>query len=150
MGLPAPLAFVRELAAAGNLLTEFLRAFERSLDNRRLMPALDRHRLSELFAGNFWQLSPAASVIERKVIAWLGSLFGYPETATALGLGLVAGWDRLRFVWLPRRTVNTGAVDPIDDIAHLCVRDGLWLLAHIKRSSSLAISLARISCCLRC
>src|ERR1022692_3594750 len=30
---------------------------------------------------NFWQLSPVASVIERKVISWLGSLFGYPETA---------------------------------------------------------------------
>jgi len=30
---------------------------------------------------NFWQLSPAASVIERRVISWLGSLFGYPETA---------------------------------------------------------------------
>ena len=29
---------------------------------------------------NFWQLSPAASVIERKVISWLGSL-GYPDTA---------------------------------------------------------------------
>ena len=30
---------------------------------------------------NFWQLSPAVSVIERKVISWLGSLFGYSETA---------------------------------------------------------------------
>lgn len=30
---------------------------------------------------NFWQLSPAASVIERKVIGWLASLFDYPETA---------------------------------------------------------------------
>jgi len=129
----------RELSTAGNLLTEFLRAFEESLDGRRVMPVLDRDQLSELFATpfpelgmgveslfreihekvlpncttvahrrflayvlgppngiapyaeamaaalnqncNFWQLSPAASVIERKVIAWLGSLFGYPETA---------------------------------------------------------------------
>jgi glutamate/tyrosine decarboxylase-like PLP-dependent enzyme len=128
-----------ELATAGNLLTEFLRSFERSLDRRRVMPVLNRKQLSELFATpfpdvglgveslfrdiqekvlpncttvahrrflayvlgppngiapyaeavaaalnqncNFWQLSPAASVIERKVIAWLGSLFGYPETA---------------------------------------------------------------------
>src|SRR6516164_9155792 len=30
---------------------------------------------------NFWHLSPAVSVIERKVISWLGSLFGYPDTA---------------------------------------------------------------------
>ena len=30
---------------------------------------------------NFWQLSPAASVIERKVIGWLAGLFAYPDTA---------------------------------------------------------------------
>lgn len=30
---------------------------------------------------NFWQLSPAASVIERSVINWLTGLFGYPGTA---------------------------------------------------------------------
>jgi aromatic-L-amino-acid decarboxylase len=30
---------------------------------------------------NFWQLSPAANVIERKVIGWLGGLFEYPETS---------------------------------------------------------------------
>src|SRR5216684_2528196 len=128
-----------ELATAGNLLTEFLRSFERSLDDRPVMPVLDHDQLSELFATpfpelgigveslfreieekvlpncttvahrrflayvlgppngiapyaeavaaalnqncNFWQLSPAASVIEKKVISWLGSLFGYPETA---------------------------------------------------------------------
>jgi aromatic-L-amino-acid decarboxylase len=30
---------------------------------------------------NFWQLSPAASVIERKLIGWLSGLFNYPETS---------------------------------------------------------------------
>jgi aromatic-L-amino-acid decarboxylase len=30
---------------------------------------------------NFWQLSPAASVIERKVISWLAGLFGFPKEA---------------------------------------------------------------------
>lgn len=30
---------------------------------------------------NFWQLSPAASVIERKVTSWLASLFAYPESS---------------------------------------------------------------------
>jgi aromatic-L-amino-acid decarboxylase len=30
---------------------------------------------------NFWQLSPAASVIELKVIRWLAALFNYPETS---------------------------------------------------------------------
>ena len=30
---------------------------------------------------NFWQLSPAANVIERKVLAWLCGLFDYPSTA---------------------------------------------------------------------
>ena len=30
---------------------------------------------------NFWQLSPAASVIERKVVAWLASLFNFPKGA---------------------------------------------------------------------
>ncbi|HSB69734.1 MAG TPA: pyridoxal-dependent decarboxylase [Candidatus Methylomirabilis sp.] len=33
---------------------------------------------------NFWQLSPAASVIERKVIGWLAGLFEYPSTAGGL------------------------------------------------------------------
>ena len=42
-----------ELATAGNLLTEFLRSFERSLDDRRVMPVFDRNQLSELFAMPF-------------------------------------------------------------------------------------------------
>jgi aromatic-L-amino-acid decarboxylase len=257
----------RELATAGSLLTEFLRAFEESLDARRVMPVLDRNQLSQLFEApfpevgigveslfrdihekvlpncatvahrrflayvlgppngiapyaeavaaalnqncNFWQLSPAASVIERKVIAWLGSLFGYPEAAggiltsggsmanlmalsvamhekapidlhkaglsalasplvvytsaeahrsvekavAILGLGLdhvrkipVDADFRLRVDLLERvieedrraratpfcvvaaaGTVNTGAIDPIDDIADLCTRESLWL-----------------------
>jgi len=257
----------REIATAGGLLTEFLRAYEDSLDARRVMPVLDRNQLSELFSTpfpeegigveslfrdiqkkvlpnctttahrrflayvlgtpngiapfaeavaaalnqncNFWQLSPAASVIESKVIAWLGSLFGYPETAggiltsggsmanlmalsvamhekapidlrkaglsalasplivytsaeahrsvekgaAILGLGLdhvrkipVDADFRLRVDLLEKAieedrrmgatpfcvvaaagTVNTGAIDPIDDIADLCARENLWL-----------------------
>jgi len=158
---------------------------------------------------NFWQLSPAASVIERKVVAWLSSLFGYPETAggiltsggsmanlmalsvamhekapidlrkaglaslasplvvytsaeahrsvekgaAILGLGLdhvrkipVDADSRLREDLLERAieedrragatpfcvvaaagTVNTGAIDSIDEIADLCTRENLWL-----------------------
>lgn len=30
---------------------------------------------------NFWQLSPAASVIERNVVTWLADLFDYPDAA---------------------------------------------------------------------
>jgi aromatic-L-amino-acid/L-tryptophan decarboxylase len=30
---------------------------------------------------NFWQLSPAASVIEQSVINWLAGLFGYPDSS---------------------------------------------------------------------
>ena len=33
---------------------------------------------------NFWQLSPAASVIERKVISWFSALFAFPETAAGI------------------------------------------------------------------
>jgi len=33
---------------------------------------------------NFWQLSPAASVIERKVISWLAQLFQYPASSGGL------------------------------------------------------------------
>ena len=256
-----------ELAMAGDLLAEFLRSFERSLDQRRVMPALDRAQLSDLFNQpfpeqgigieqlfreinekilpnsttiahprflayvlgppngiapyaeaiaaalnqncNFWQLFPAASVIEKKVIAWLGSLFDYPETrgglitsggsmatlialsaamhdkagvdlrdgglwavsrplvvytseeahrsvekaAVILGLGLdhvrkipVDSDFRLRIDLLEQAlqedrrrglspfcvvaaagTVNTGAIDPIDEIADLCRRENLWL-----------------------
>ena len=256
-----------ELATAGNLLTEFLRSFERSLDDRPVMPVLDHDQLSELFATpfpelgigveslfreieekvlpncttvahrrflayvlgppngiapyaeavaaalnqncNFWQLSPAASVIERKVVSWLGSLFGFPESgggiltsggsmanlvglsvamhekapidlrkaglsalasplvvytsaeahrsvekgAAILGLGLdhvrklpvdadfrfrvdllekAIGEDRQAgatpfCVVAAAGTVNTGAIDPIGDLADLCARENLWL-----------------------
>jgi len=256
-----------ELAMAGNLLSEFLRSFERTLNDRRVMPALDRGRLAELFDRpfpergigverlfqeigesvlpnsttvphprflayvlgppngiapfaeamaaalnqncNFWQLSPAASVIERKIIAWLGSLFGYPGSgggiltsggsmatlaalstamhdkagidlrkaglsaldspltvytseeshrsvekgAAILGIGL----DQVRKIPVDRDfrlrvdlleeaihndrrrgltpccvvasagTVNTGAIDPIEEIADLCQQEHLWL-----------------------
>ena len=158
---------------------------------------------------NFWQLSPVASVIERKVISWLGSLFGYPETAggiltsggsmanlmalsvamhdkapidlhkvglsslasplvvytsaeahrsvdkgaAILGLGSdhvrripVDSDFRLRVDLLERAiaedrragatpfcvvaaagTVNSGAIDPIDEIGDVCGRESLWL-----------------------
>ncbi|MFH8447247.1 pyridoxal phosphate-dependent decarboxylase family protein [Streptomyces sp. NPDC018026] len=36
---------------------------------------------------NFWQLSPAASVVERSVIRWLGGLFGYGDEAGGILTG---------------------------------------------------------------
>ena len=132
----------REIEHAGNLLTEFLRSYEKSISTRPVLPELDREVLAQLlnqpfpedgsgidglfreitekivpnstaiahprylayvlpppsgiapFAEaiasalnqncNFWQLSPAANVIEQKVIAWLSSLFAYPETADGI------------------------------------------------------------------
>ncbi len=158
---------------------------------------------------NIWQLSPAASVIERKVVSWLASLFDYPETAAGiltsggsmanlmalsvamhdkapldlrrsglsaltspfvvytsveahrsvekaaalLGLGLdhvrkipVDAALRMRVDLLEKAigedrcagatpfcvvaaagTVNSGAIDPIDDLAGVCERERLWL-----------------------
>ena len=158
---------------------------------------------------NFWQLSPAASVIERKVIAWLASLFEFPETAggimtsggsmatlialaaalndkfpgdfrraglqsadapmvlytseeahrcvdkaaATLGIGLdnvrkipVDREFRMRTDLLGRAiredrtngkhpfcvvaaagTINTGAIDPIAELAEFCKRENLWL-----------------------
>ncbi len=158
---------------------------------------------------NFWQLSPAASVIERKLVVWLGGLFGYPESAgglvtsggsmatlTALSAALHArcgdafrqtglqgrakplvlytsteahrcvekdavilglGQENVRKIPVDdqfrlrvdrleaaiaedRRagrepfcvvaaggTINTGAIDPVEAIADLCEREGLWL-----------------------
>ncbi len=158
---------------------------------------------------NFWQLSPAANVIEQKVIRWLSGMFEYPETAggiltsggsmatltalstaiqdkcridfrktglqslkaplvvytsteahrcvekgaVILGLGLdnvrkipVDGEFRMRSDLLAAAvredrkavkqpfcvvatagTVNTGAIDPIDELADLCLREDLWL-----------------------
>lgn len=46
---------------------------------------------------NFWQLSPAASVIERKVLAWFAELFGFPESAGGIlsSGGSMATWIAL-------------------------------------------------------
>jgi aromatic-L-amino-acid decarboxylase len=158
---------------------------------------------------NFWQLSPAASVIERKTIGWLSGLFNYPETsggiltsggsmaslaaiataiqdkhpgdfrrdglqagrarlilytseeahrsieknAVILGLGLdnvrkipVDSVFRMRVDLLDAAvrqdrkaghqpfcvvatagTINTGAIDPIPELAGFCARENLWL-----------------------
>jgi aromatic-L-amino-acid decarboxylase len=158
---------------------------------------------------NFWQLSPAANVIEQKVISWLSEMFEYPETAggiitsggsmanlvalstaiqdkceidfrktglqslksplvvytsteahrcvekdaVILGLGLdnvrkiqVDAAFRMRpdlleaavredrkagkqpfCVVASAGTINTGAIDPIDELADLCSRENLWL-----------------------
>ena len=158
---------------------------------------------------NFWQLSPAANVIEQKVIGWLSGLFNYPETsagiltsggsmaslaaiaaaivekypgdfrheglqsgrarlvlytseqahraiekdAVILGLGLdnvrkipVDSAFRMRVdlletaVRLDRAaghqpfcvvaaagTINTGSIDPVEELAGFCAREDLWL-----------------------
>lgn len=158
---------------------------------------------------NFWQLSPAASVIERKVISWLAQLFQYPASsgglftsggsmatlvalataiqdkysgdfrqaglqsilkplvvytseeahrcvekdAVILGLGLgnvhkipADANFRIRLDLLQAAvredrsagkqpfclvaaagTVNTGAIDPIEDLADFCAEQNLWL-----------------------
>jgi aromatic-L-amino-acid decarboxylase len=157
----------------------------------------------------FSQLSPAASVIERKVVSWLGELFGYPtesggiitsggsmatltalsaalhdkapfdfrqkglqalkkplvlytsaeahkaieKDAAILGLGtdnirkIAVGADyRMRADLLRAAisedkkagrqpfcivasagTVNTGAIDPINDLADICAEENMWL-----------------------
>ncbi|SHG82565.1 Glutamate or tyrosine decarboxylase [Streptoalloteichus hindustanus] len=157
---------------------------------------------------NFWQLSPAASVVERAVVTWLSGLFGYGEeaggiltgggsiatlnalttalharrpdfrrrglqtsdpqlvvytsteahrcvdkAAAILGIGLdnvrhiptddqyrmrvdaleeailadrAAGLEPFCVVATPG-TVTTGSIDPIDPIADVCTRYGLWL-----------------------
>src|SRR5260370_3206337 len=56
-----------ELTTAGNLLTEFLRSFERSLDDRRVMPLLDRNQLSELFATPFPEVGIGVELLFRDI-----------------------------------------------------------------------------------
>jgi aromatic-L-amino-acid decarboxylase len=157
---------------------------------------------------NFWQLGPAASVIERAVLQWLAGLVGYPsdaggiltgggsiatlnglvtalnafdpqframglqsrtapavvytsveahrsvdKAAAILGIGLdnvrhipVDDQYRMRVDLLAKAieadrraglapfcvvatsgTVTTGSIDPLNEIADLCSREGLWL-----------------------
>ncbi|MCC4315184.1 pyridoxal phosphate-dependent decarboxylase family protein [Streptomyces malaysiensis] len=54
---------------------------------------------------NFWQLSPAASVVERSVITWLGGLFGYDERAGGIltGGGSIATLNALTTALHARR-----------------------------------------------
>lgn len=54
---------------------------------------------------NFWQLSPAASVIERSVISWLAGLFGYHDTAGGIltGGGSIATLNALTTALHDRR-----------------------------------------------
>lgn len=54
---------------------------------------------------NFWQLSPAASVVERSVITWLGGLFGYDERAGGIltGGGSIASLNALTMALHARR-----------------------------------------------
>jgi aromatic-L-amino-acid decarboxylase len=131
-----------EVSRGGQLLTDLLVGYQRTLRERPVVPQLDRDAISRLFEEpfpespkgldglfgdiadavipnsttithpkflayvlgppngigpfaeaiaamlnqncNFWQLSPAASVIERKVVAWLASLFGFPPSAGGL------------------------------------------------------------------
>ncbi|HZS07859.1 MAG TPA: pyridoxal-dependent decarboxylase [Blastocatellia bacterium] len=158
---------------------------------------------------NQWQLSPAANVIEQRVISWFSELFGYPETAggiitsggsmatlTALSVAiedkcqgdfrreglqslksplvvytsaeahrcvekdaviLGLGLDNVRKIPVDAAfrmrpdllaaavredrkagrhpfcvvasggTINTGAIDPIDELAEFCSAENLWL-----------------------
>src|SRR5712691_11687793 len=89
---------------------------------------------------NFWQLSPAASVIERKVVHWLGSLFDYPETAGGI---LTSGGSMATLMALATalhckapvdiRRVGLSALDsPLvvysSEEAHRCVEKGAAIL----------------------
>ncbi|MEU3985354.1 pyridoxal-dependent decarboxylase [Streptomyces sp. NPDC026672] len=54
---------------------------------------------------NFWQLSPAASVVERAVVTWLGGLFGYDERVGGIltGGGSIATLNALTTALHARR-----------------------------------------------
>src|SRR5438067_13595386 len=61
-----------ELATAGNLLTDFLRSFESSLDDCRVIRILDRNQRSELFATPFPEpglgLEPLFRDVDEKIL----------------------------------------------------------------------------------
>lgn len=81
---------------------------------------------------NFWQLSPAASVVERAVVAWLAGLFGYGEQAGGIltGGGSIATLNALTTALHARRprfreeglqTVDPTLVVYTSAEAHRCV-----------------------------
>lgn len=88
---------------------------------------------------NFWQLSPAASVVERSVIAWLAGLFGYGESAGGIlvGGGSIATMNALTTALSERRPAfrETGlqaGLPPLvlytSDEAHRCVEKAVAVL----------------------
>jgi len=196
-----------ELAQAGALLTDFLRAFEKSVEQRRVVPILDRDQLSTILSEpfsetgsdveslfrdietkvlpnsttvahprflayvlgppngiapfaeavaaalnqncNIWQLSPAASVIERKITAWLGGLFDYPDGAGGI---LTSGGSMATLMALSaavhskapidvRRAGLCGLTSPLvvytSEEAHKCVEKGAAILGigldHVRK-----------------
>lgn len=88
---------------------------------------------------NFWQLSPAASVVERAVIAWLGGLFGYGDQAGGIltGGGSMATLSALTVALQTRRprfreeglqTTSPPLVVYTSTEAHRCVDKAAALL----------------------
>src|SRR5260370_14339412 len=59
----------RELEVAGTLLSEFLRSFEKSLNDRHVMPTLDRGQLSDLLDRPFPELGIGVERLFREINA---------------------------------------------------------------------------------
>src|SRR5258706_350758 len=87
---------------------------------------------------NCWGGDHAAIHVEHRVMRWLAEFLGYPETAEGI---LVSGGSMANFTALAadRRaglapaivvgtagTVNTGAIDPLEEVADFCARESLW------------------------
>ena len=87
---------------------------------------------------NCWGGDHAAIHVEDRVVRWLGEILGLPASAegiltsggsmanfTALAADRQAGL-RPAIVVGTAGSVNTGAIDPLEELADLCAREELW------------------------
>ncbi len=123
---------------AGELLTDFLRRYERSIPGARVLPALDRAALAELrslpFPDRGIGVERLFQEIADKVVPnsttiahprFLAYVLGPPNGVAPFADAIASTLNQNCNFW--QLSPAASAIDPIDELAALCARERLWL-----------------------